>query len=99
MDEMVQGGAIRNNLCFEIKRFPGIHDCHPVITNRSVDQNDIVGIDIQPFIYLYVALSYDHRVIDGRESVSFLVKVKELIENPYQMLLHGIDPVKTLLGI
>jgi 2-oxoglutarate dehydrogenase E2 component (dihydrolipoamide succinyltransferase) len=47
---------------------------------------------------MYVALSYDHRIIDGRESVSFLVRVKELLENP-ELLLFGKDPVKTLLEI
>ena len=47
---------------------------------------------------MYVALSYDHRVIDGRESVSFLVRVKEFLENP-ELLLIGKDPVKTLLEI
>ncbi len=48
---------------------------------------------------MYVALSYDHRVIDGRESVSFLVMVKELLENPAKMLFEGNEPVKVLLGI
>ena len=47
---------------------------------------------------MYVALSYDHRIIDGRESVSFLVRVKELLENP-DLLLFGKDPVKTLLEV
>ena len=47
---------------------------------------------------MYLALSYDHRIIDGRESVSFLVRVKEMLENPEQ-LLFGKDPVKTLLEI
>jgi 2-oxoglutarate dehydrogenase E2 component (dihydrolipoamide succinyltransferase) len=47
---------------------------------------------------MYVALSYDHRIIDGRESVSFLVRVKEMLENPEQ-LLFGKDPVKALLGV
>lgn len=51
---------------------------------------------IKPMMYL--ALSYDHRIIDGRESVSFLVRVKELLENPDQ-LLFGKDPVKTLLEL
>jgi 2-oxoglutarate dehydrogenase E2 component (dihydrolipoamide succinyltransferase) len=36
---------------------------------------------------MYVALSYDHRIIDGRESVSFLVKVKQLLEDPARLLL------------
>lgn len=47
---------------------------------------------------MYIALSYDHRIIDGRESVSFLVRVKELLENP-QQLLFGKDPVKALLEL
>ena len=48
---------------------------------------------------MYVALSYDHRVIDGKESVSFLVMVKELLENPVKMLFEGNEPAKVLLGL
>ena len=48
---------------------------------------------------MYVALSYDHRVIDGRESVSFLVRVKELLEEPVKMLTEGQDPLKLLLDL
>lgn len=48
---------------------------------------------------MYIALSYDHRVIDGRESVSFLVMVKELLENPVKMLFDGNEPLKVLLGM
>jgi len=51
---------------------------------------------IKPMMYL--ALSYDHRLIDGRESVSFLVRVKELLENP-SLLLFGKEPVKSLLEL
>ncbi len=51
---------------------------------------------IKPMMYL--ALSYDHRIIDGRESVSFLVRVKDLLENP-SLLLFGKDPVKSLLEL
>ena len=51
---------------------------------------------VKPMMYL--ALSYDHRIIDGRESVSFLVRVKELLENP-ELLLFGKDPVKALLEL
>jgi 2-oxoglutarate dehydrogenase E2 component (dihydrolipoamide succinyltransferase) len=47
---------------------------------------------------MYVAVSYDHRIIDGRESVSFLVRVKELLENP-ELLLFGKDPIKALLQL
>ena len=53
-------------------------------------------VEIRPM--MYVALSYDHRIIDGRESVSFLVRVKELLENP-ELLLIGKDPVKALLEL
>lgn len=53
-------------------------------------------VEVRPMMYL--ALSYDHRIIDGRESVSFLVRVKELLENP-ELLLFGKDPVKTLLEL
>lgn len=48
---------------------------------------------------MYVALSYDHRIIDGRESVGFLVKVKEMLENPARMLFNGDEPNKKLLGL
>jgi 2-oxoglutarate dehydrogenase E2 component (dihydrolipoamide succinyltransferase) len=48
---------------------------------------------------MYVALSYDHRIIDGKESVGFLVKVKELIENPVFLLTDGHDPMKLLLDL
>ncbi len=47
---------------------------------------------------MYVAVSYDHRIIDGRESVSFLVRLKEMLENPAQ-LLFGKDPIKALLEL
>jgi 2-oxoglutarate dehydrogenase E2 component (dihydrolipoamide succinyltransferase) len=48
---------------------------------------------------MYVALSYDHRIIDGRESVGFLVKVKEMLENPTRMLFGGKNPEEILLGL
>lgn len=48
---------------------------------------------------MYVALSYDHRIIDGRESVGFLVKVKEMLENPNRMLFGGKNPEEILLGL
>jgi 2-oxoglutarate dehydrogenase E2 component (dihydrolipoamide succinyltransferase) len=44
-------------------------------------------IEARPMMYL--ALSYDHRIIDGREAVSFLVRVKECIEDPERMLLDA----------
>ncbi len=54
-------------------------------------------VHIRPM--MYIALSYDHRLIDGRDSVSFLVKVKELIENPVNLMFGGIDPEKLLLKL
>jgi 2-oxoglutarate dehydrogenase E2 component (dihydrolipoamide succinyltransferase) len=58
----------------------------------------VIGGQIVARPMMYLALSYDHRIIDGRESVNFLVRVKELLENPDQ-LLFGKDPVKTLLEL
>lgn len=69
----------------------GMHN----IIERPIAQNGQVVI--APM--MYVALSYDHRVIDGRESVTFLVKVKELLENPEVMFYEGKDPAKGLLGL
>ncbi len=54
-------------------------------------------VEIRPI--MYVALSYDHRIIDGKESVSFLVKVKEMLENPSKMLFNGKDPQEVVLGL
>src|SRR5690554_812070 len=54
-------------------------------------------VEIRPMMYL--ALSYDHRIIDGKESVSFLVKVKEMLENPERMIFGGKDPHEVLLGL
>jgi 2-oxoglutarate dehydrogenase E2 component (dihydrolipoamide succinyltransferase) len=53
-------------------------------------------VEIRPMMYL--ALSYDHRIIDGRESVGFLVRVKELLENP-MLLLIGKDPATLLFEL
>jgi len=50
-------------------------------------------VEIHPIMYL--ALSYDHRIIDGKESVGFLVKIKEQLENPIEFLMQG-DPIKAL---
>jgi 2-oxoglutarate dehydrogenase E2 component (dihydrolipoamide succinyltransferase) len=54
-------------------------------------------VEIRPMMYL--AFSYDHRVIDGKESVGFLVKVKEMIENPQRMLFGSKEPEEILLGL
>jgi 2-oxoglutarate dehydrogenase E2 component (dihydrolipoamide succinyltransferase) len=54
-------------------------------------------VEIRPM--MYVALSYDHRIIDGRESVGFLVKVKEMLENPTRMIFGGKNVEEVLLGL
>ena len=54
-------------------------------------------VEIRPM--MYVALSYDHRIIDGRESVGFLVKAKEMLENPTRILFGGKNPEEILLGL
>ena len=61
----------------------GILGMHNIVERPVVENGEIV---IRPM--MYVALSYDHRVIDGSESVRFLVTVKELIEDPARMLLE-----------
>jgi len=69
----------------------GMHN----IVDRPVAVNGQVVI--RPM--MYVALSYDHRIIDGKDSVGFLVKVKELIENPERLLTSGRSPEEVLLGL
>jgi 2-oxoglutarate dehydrogenase E2 component (dihydrolipoamide succinyltransferase) len=69
----------------------GMHN----IVDRPVAVNGQVVI--RPM--MYVALSYDHRIIDGKDSVGFLVKVKELIENPERLLTDGRNPEEVLLGL
>ena len=54
-------------------------------------------VEIRPI--MYVALSYDHRIVDGKESVSFLYLVKELLEKPELMLFSGKEPSEVLLGL
>ena len=48
---------------------------------------------------MYVALSYDHRIIDGKDSVGFLVRVKQMIENPDILYHGGREPESLLLGL
>ncbi|CAN5380304.1 2-oxoglutarate dehydrogenase complex dihydrolipoyllysine-residue succinyltransferase [soil metagenome] len=69
----------------------GMHN----IVERPVAING--KVEIRPV--MYVALSYDHRIIDGRESVSFLVKVKQMLEEPVKLFFEGNDPIKNLLGL
>ena len=68
----------------------GMHN----IVERPVAING--KVEIRPI--MYVALSYDHRIIDGKDSVGFLVKVKEVLENPEEYIFEGEDPKKILMG-
>ena len=69
----------------------GMHN----IVERPVAVNGQVVI--RPI--MYVALSYDHRIIDGKESVSFLMAVKQMIENPDKMVFGNKEPGEVLLGL
>ncbi|MBS3914814.1 MAG: 2-oxoglutarate dehydrogenase complex dihydrolipoyllysine-residue succinyltransferase [Bacteroidetes bacterium] len=71
----------------------GILGMHNIVERPVAENGNVV---IRPM--MYVALSYDHRIIDGRESVSFLVRVKQLLENP-EMLFDGKNPIEKVLGI
>ncbi|MFV0605506.1 MAG: 2-oxoglutarate dehydrogenase complex dihydrolipoyllysine-residue succinyltransferase [Niabella sp.] len=92
---ITNGGVFGSLLSTPIINIPqsailGMHK----IEERPVAENGQVVI--RPMMYL--ALSYDHRIIDGRESVGFLVRVKELLENPSLLLIQQ-DPIKTLLEL
>jgi 2-oxoglutarate dehydrogenase E2 component (dihydrolipoamide succinyltransferase) len=69
----------------------GMHN----IVERPVAVNG--NVEVRPV--MYVALSYDHRIIDGKDSVGFLVKVKEMLEDPVKLLFSGNDPLKTVLDL
>ena len=92
---ITNGGVFGSLLSTPIINIPqsAILGMHKIEERAVVIKGQIVA---RPMMYL--ALSYDHRIIDGKESVGFLVKVKELLENP-ELLLFGKDPVKTLLEL
>lgn len=101
--EEMQGGTftITNGGVFgSLMSTPIINIPQSAILGMHKIQERPVAINGQVVVkpMMYLALSYDHRIIDGRESVSFLVKVKELLEAP-ELLLFGKDPVKTLLEL
>ena len=92
---ITNGGVFGSLMSTPIINIPqsAILGMHKIQDRPMVVNGQVV---VRPMMYL--ALSYDHRIIDGRESVSFLVRVKELLENPEQILI-GKDPVKTLLEL
>ncbi len=93
---ITNGGVFGSMLSTPIINPPqaGILGMHNIV-DRPVAING--KVEIRPI--MYVALSYDHRLIDGRDSVGFLKTIKELIENPMKMLTSGKDPESLLLGL
>jgi 2-oxoglutarate dehydrogenase E2 component (dihydrolipoamide succinyltransferase) len=84
------GGIYGSMMSTPLLNYPqtGILGMHNIV-KRAVVINDAVGHDaVQIRPMMYVALSYDHRVVDGREAVSFLVAVKERLESPERMLVE-----------
>jgi len=93
---ITNGGVFGSMLSTPIINAPqsAILGMHNIVERPVVKDGQIV---IRPI--MYVALSYDHRIIDGRESVGFLVKVKQCLENPALLLNEGNDLNKLLLGL
>jgi len=85
---ITNGGTFGSLLSTPILNAPqvGILGMHK-IQYRPVAVNNNTEIAIRPM--MYIALSYDHRIVDGAEAVQFLVKVKELLEDPETLLLEG----------
>jgi len=92
---ITNGGIFGSMMSTPIINIPqsAILGMHNIVERPMAVNGQVV---IKPM--MYVALSYDHRIIDGRESVGFLVRVKELLENP-ALMLFGKDPVKSLLEL
>jgi 2-oxoglutarate dehydrogenase E2 component (dihydrolipoamide succinyltransferase) len=92
---ITNGGVFGSMLSTPILNPPqsAILGMHNIIERPIAEYGKVV---IRPM--MFVALSYDHRIIDGRESVGFIVLVKSLLENP-QMLLSGESPIHVLLGL
>ena len=89
---ITNGGVFGSMLSTPIINPPqsGILGMHNIVNRPMAVNGEVV---IQPI--MYVALSYDHRIIDGRESVGFLVAVKEALENPVEFLMDN-NPTKAL---
>jgi 2-oxoglutarate dehydrogenase E2 component (dihydrolipoamide succinyltransferase) len=89
---ITNGGVFGSMLSTPILNPPqsGILGMHNIVNRPMAVDGQVV---IQPI--MYVALSYDHRIVDGRESVGFLVAVKEALENPMELLMDN-NPEKAL---
>jgi 2-oxoglutarate dehydrogenase E2 component (dihydrolipoamide succinyltransferase) len=89
----LQGGTftITNGGIFgSLLSTPLLNPPQSAILGMHTIQKRPVAVDDQVVIWpmMYLALSYDHRLIDGREAVSFLVRIKECVENPERLLLE-----------
>ncbi|NOU17106.1 MAG: 2-oxoglutarate dehydrogenase complex dihydrolipoyllysine-residue succinyltransferase [Bacteroidales bacterium] len=93
---ITNGGIFGSMLSTPILNPPqsGILGMHNIV-DRPVAINS--KVEIRPI--MYVAFSYDHRIIDGKDSVGFLLKVKQMIEKPESMLFEGNNMDKRLIGI
>lgn len=92
---ITNGGIFGSMMSTPIINIPqsAILGMHNIVERPMAVNGQVV---IKPMMYL--ALSYDHRIIDGRESVGFLVRVKQLLEKP-SLMLFGKDPVDALLEL
>src|SRR5690625_4457400 len=84
---ITNGGIFGSMLSTPILNAPqvGILGMHNIVKRPVVMPDDTIAV--RPMMYL--ALSYDHRIVDGKEAVQFLVRVKEMLEDPYDLLLQG----------
>ncbi len=84
---ITNGGIFGSMLSTPILNTPqvGILGMHNIVKRAVVMPDD--SIEVRPMMYL--ALSYDHRIVDGKEAVQFLVRIKEMLEDPYDLLLQG----------
>ena len=93
---ITNGGVFGSLLSTPILNPPqsGILGMHNIVERPVAIEGKV---EIRPM--MYIALSYDHRIIDGRDSVGFLVKIRQMLENPVTLLSGGADPVSGLLEI
>ncbi|GAB3798661.1 2-oxoglutarate dehydrogenase complex dihydrolipoyllysine-residue succinyltransferase [Virgibacillus kimchii] len=84
---ITNGGIFGSMLSTPILNAPqvGILGMHNIQKRAMVMPDDT--IEVRPM--MYIALSYDHRIVDGKEAVQFLVRIKEMLEDPYDLLLEG----------
>jgi 2-oxoglutarate dehydrogenase E2 component (dihydrolipoamide succinyltransferase) len=93
---ITNGGVFGSMLSTPIINPPqsAILGMHNIVERPIAENGEVV---IRPI--MYVALSYDHRIIDGKESVSFLYAIKEMLEDPSKLLFGKKDPMEVLLGL